>query len=439
MAQAAQREPLAALERRARADCRPRRRSRCRRPASMSSRSSSCDLRRGRARRMPRDDWRARVAAYARARRGRRFGAHRAVALRRLARTSCAGRRGARRRWVCRPCARIFFVDPYQVLEARAAGAGGVLVILRMLRARAHRRTAGCGRRSRPVRAAGGLRRRRSRTSPAHCSAPRRPRGPVLVGINCRDLQSLRGGAGALCGACAARCRGGWPAVAESGVATPADARGDAPARLSRRPDRHGADEPRRSGGAARGNSSTRHGQCSAKWLHSRAMWIKICGITSADAVSAAAEAQVDAIGFVFAPSPRQVTPGQAAQLAALAPPGHSANRGRSASAADEGRRDLPHVETGLLSDRRRGSARTEDSRAHQGAAGRALRPQDAEPAAARASCSRGRRAASASWPTGAAPRSSRDRPRSFWRAACRTQNVAEAIQAVQAVRRRRE
>src|ERR1700688_3618909 len=52
------------------------------------------------------------------------------------------------------------------------------------------------------------------------------------------------------------------------------------------------------------------------------AMWIKICGITSADAVAAAAEANVDAIGFVFAPSPRQVTPGQAAQLAALAPPG---------------------------------------------------------------------------------------------------------------------
>ncbi|HUY84009.1 MAG TPA: phosphoribosylanthranilate isomerase [Steroidobacteraceae bacterium] len=51
-------------------------------------------------------------------------------------------------------------------------------------------------------------------------------------------------------------------------------------------------------------------------------MWIKICGITGADAVAAAAAANVDAIGFVFAPSPRQVTPGQAAQLAALAPPG---------------------------------------------------------------------------------------------------------------------
>jgi phosphoribosylanthranilate isomerase len=51
-------------------------------------------------------------------------------------------------------------------------------------------------------------------------------------------------------------------------------------------------------------------------------MWIKICGMTSADAIAAAAAAQVDAIGFVFAPSPRQVTPRQAAQLAALAPRG---------------------------------------------------------------------------------------------------------------------
>jgi len=52
------------------------------------------------------------------------------------------------------------------------------------------------------------------------------------------------------------------------------------------------------------------------------AMWIKICGMTSAAAVAAAAEAHVDAIGFVFAPSPRQVTPDRAAELAALAPPG---------------------------------------------------------------------------------------------------------------------
>jgi len=53
-----------------------------------------------------------------------------------------------------------------------------------------------------------------------------------------------------------------------------------------------------------------------------RQMWIKICGITTVDAITAAEASKVDAIGFVFAPSPRQVTPRQAAQLAALAPPG---------------------------------------------------------------------------------------------------------------------
>lgn len=44
--------------------------------------------------------------------------------------------------------------------------------------------------------------------------------------------------------------------------------------------------------------------------------WIKICGITTAEAVSAAASASVDAIGFVFADSPRRVTPERAFRLA---------------------------------------------------------------------------------------------------------------------------
>ena len=48
-------------------------------------------------------------------------------------------------------------------------------------------------------------------------------------------------------------------------------------------------------------------------------MWLKICGMTSPEAVSAALEAQVDAIGFVFAPSVRELQPQQAAQLAAPA------------------------------------------------------------------------------------------------------------------------
>ena len=45
-------------------------------------------------------------------------------------------------------------------------------------------------------------------------------------------------------------------------------------------------------------------------------MWIKICGITTPDAIEAALAAGVDAVGFVFAPSPRRLTPVEAARLA---------------------------------------------------------------------------------------------------------------------------
>jgi phosphoribosylanthranilate isomerase len=44
-------------------------------------------------------------------------------------------------------------------------------------------------------------------------------------------------------------------------------------------------------------------------------LWIKICGLTTADAVESAVRAQVDAIGFVFAPSKRQVSAQRAAEL----------------------------------------------------------------------------------------------------------------------------
>jgi phosphoribosylanthranilate isomerase len=47
--------------------------------------------------------------------------------------------------------------------------------------------------------------------------------------------------------------------------------------------------------------------------------FIKVCGMTDVAAVQAALAAGVDAIGFVFAPSTRRVTPAEAAALAAPA------------------------------------------------------------------------------------------------------------------------
>jgi phosphoribosylanthranilate isomerase len=50
--------------------------------------------------------------------------------------------------------------------------------------------------------------------------------------------------------------------------------------------------------------------------ISANAGFVKICGMNDTRAVAAALEAGADAIGFVFAPSARQVTPEQALQLA---------------------------------------------------------------------------------------------------------------------------
>jgi indole-3-glycerol phosphate synthase len=83
-----------------------------------------------------------------------------------------------------------FLVDPYQVLEARAAGAGGVLVILALLDDAAVRALVDCARRCDLF----VLLEAFDRTDLERLAEYDRPQGsgaPILAGVNCRDLRDL--------------------------------------------------------------------------------------------------------------------------------------------------------------------------------------------------------------------------------------------------------
>jgi indole-3-glycerol phosphate synthase len=136
-----------------------------------------------------------------------------------------------------------FLVDPYQVLEARAAGAGGVLVILRMLtRTRIEElldiavehgqfvlleafdeADLELARDLLDSRTAQSLR-NDARVRNDAAGKEEVPRGQILLGVNCRDLQTLEVVPERFA-SLAPRLPSGWPAVAESGVASSADAR----------------------------------------------------------------------------------------------------------------------------------------------------------------------------------------------------------------------
>jgi indole-3-glycerol phosphate synthase len=116
-----------------------------------------------------------------------------------------------------------FLVDPYQVLEARAAGAGGVLVIVRMLSREGAQALLDAA-------AELDLFVLLEAFDAADLDVARmliqragRRRGEVLVGINCRDLASLRVDVRRFA-ELAQALPAGAAAVAESGVATAADA-----------------------------------------------------------------------------------------------------------------------------------------------------------------------------------------------------------------------
>ena len=115
-----------------------------------------------------------------------------------------------------------FLVDPYQVLEARAAGAGGVLVILRML-------TRGRIEELLDVAAEHGMFVLLEAFDEADLAlagdltSRRAADQSLLIGVNCRDLQTLEVVTERFA-ALAPLLPAGWPAVAESGVSSPDDA-----------------------------------------------------------------------------------------------------------------------------------------------------------------------------------------------------------------------
>ncbi|MGD0631221.1 MAG: phosphoribosylanthranilate isomerase [Terracidiphilus sp.] len=54
--------------------------------------------------------------------------------------------------------------------------------------------------------------------------------------------------------------------------------------------------------------------------MSAQTLWIKICGNTSLADARLAVEAGADAVGFVFAPSPRRITPAEAASIVSHLP-----------------------------------------------------------------------------------------------------------------------
>ncbi len=117
-----------------------------------------------------------------------------------------------------------FIVDPYQVLEARAAGAGGVLIILRMLPRERIGELLEVAADHRLFVLLEAFDAADLELASELLDPRRRPDAPLIIGVNSRDLQTLDVVQERF-SELAPLLPAGWPAVAESGVATAADAR----------------------------------------------------------------------------------------------------------------------------------------------------------------------------------------------------------------------
>ncbi len=206
-----------------------------------------------------------------------------------------------------------FIFDPYQVYEARAAGADAVLLIAAMLSdgdlCRLHELIGELG---------------MAALVEVHDEAELERvlrLGPRLVGINNRDLRTFKVDIETT-----ARLRSLVPAevtlVAESGIHTPADV--TRLAELGVDAMLVGESLVTASDVAAKIHELTEHATRNTQHgsrVACSVFRVKICGITTADDALAAIESGADMLGFNFYPkSPRYITPADCARIVSLIP-----------------------------------------------------------------------------------------------------------------------
>lgn len=186
-----------------------------------------------------------------------------------------------------------FVVDPYQIVQARAAGADAVLLIVALV-GRA------LGDLMAQARALGMEALVEAHTAEEVAFAVEA--GARLIGVNNRDLATLRVDTKTALSLIPLVPTDRF-ALAESGLVSPADVR---------RAVRAGAD------GVLVGEYLMRSAapEAAARALRQAGRtYVKVCGVIRREDAQQAVEAGADAVGFVFAPSPRRVDAGTARAL----------------------------------------------------------------------------------------------------------------------------
>ncbi len=214
------------------------------------------------------------------------------------------------------PCLRKdFMVDEYQIVEARAHRADAILLIAAALSAAELKRLAEAAH----ALALDVLVEVHTADELADVLAALGETGADAIGVNNRDLKTFDVSQETSL-ALVDQIPASVVRVTESGISTPEDIAAAAQGGIRCVPDRREPDAPARSRRGL-GGIAQRRGR------KSMSLWIKICANTSLADAQLAADAGADAVGFVFAPSPRRVTAEQAAKIVAQLPDGARKDR----------------------------------------------------------------------------------------------------------------